>query len=109
MQSVHTLLKLAELKWTGHVTRMPGERLPKKVFFGELQVGKRPQCGHKKRYKDALKVSLKDFNLPTESWEQIALDRVKWRCLIGKGADDYEAKRIYEAERKRKARAKRSS
>ena len=101
MQSVHTLLKLAQLRWTGHVTRMPDERLRKKILYGELQVGKRSHGGQKKRYKDTFKASLKDFNIPTESWEQIAQDRTKWRGLIKRGAGEYEAKRISEAEQKR--------
>ena len=104
MQSVHTLLKLAQLRWTGHVTRMPDERLPKKVLYGELQEGKHSQGSQKKRYKDTLKASLKDLNIPTESWEQAAQDRTKWRCLINKDASHFEAKRICEAERKRKER-----
>ena len=108
MQSVHTLLKLAQLRWTGHVTRMPDERLPKKVLYGELQEGKRSQGGQKKRYKDTLKASLKDFNIPIESWEQAAQDRTKWRCLINKGASQYEKKRICEAARKRKERKARA-
>ena len=33
---------------------MPDERLPKKVFYGELQEGKRSQGGQKKSYKDTL-------------------------------------------------------
>ena len=112
MQNVHTLLKLAQLRWTGHVTRMPDERLPKKVFYGELQEGKRSQGGQKKRYKDTLKASLKDFNIPTELWEQPAQDLTKWRCIINKRAAQFESKRICEAARKRKerkARAKGSS
>ena len=44
---------------------MPDEGLPKKVLNGELQVGKRSQGGQKKRYKDTLKASLKDFDIPT--------------------------------------------
>ena len=111
MQSVHILLKLAQLRWTGHVTRMPEECLPKKILYGELEIGKRSPGGQKKRYKDTLKASLKDFNIPTESWEEIAQDRAKWRGVIRRGVTEYEAKRISEAEQKRaqrKARAKAS-
>ena len=104
MQSMHTVLKLAQLRWTGHVIRMPDARLPKKVFYGELQEGKRSQGGQKKRYKDTLKASLKDFEIPMGSWEQTAQERSKWRGLINKGAALYEKKRIYEAERKRRER-----
>ena len=53
---------------------MPDERLPKKIVYWELQVGKRSHCVRKVRYKDTLKASLKDFNIPTESWKQIARD-----------------------------------
>ena len=101
MQSVHTLLKLATLRRTGHVSRMPDECLPKKILYGELQVGKLSHGGQKKRYKDTLKASLKDFNIPTESWEQIAQDRTNWRGLIKRAAGEYEAKRISETEQKR--------
>ena len=60
MHSVHTLLKLAHLRWTGHVTRILDECLPKKILYGEIPVGKRSHVGQKKRYKDTLKASLKD-------------------------------------------------
>ena len=93
MQSIHTLLKLAQLRWTDHVTRIPEDCLPKKILYGEIEMGKRSHGGQKKRYKDTLKASLKDFNIPTESWEQIAQDRAKWRSLIRRGASEYEAKR----------------
>ena len=109
---LHTLLKLAQLRWTGHVTRTPEESLPKKILYAELEMGKRSHGGQKKRYKDTLKASLKEFNIPTEPWEQIAQDRAKWRGLIRWNASDYEAKRISEAEQKRaerKASAKAST
>ena len=65
MQSTHTLLKLAQLRWTGHVIRMLDEHLPKKILYGKLQVGKHSHGGQKKQYKDTLKASHKDFNIPT--------------------------------------------
>ena len=81
MQSVHTLLKLAQLRWAGHVIRMPGELLQKKIFYGKFQDEKRSQGGQKKCNKDNLKALLKDFNIPNDTWEQSAHDRTKWRCL----------------------------
>ena len=103
MQNVHThlILKLAQLRWRGHITRVPYEHLPKKILYVELQVRKRSHSGQKKRYKSTLKASLIGFNITIESWEQIAQDRTKWRGLIRRGADEYEAKRTSEAEQKR--------
>ena len=37
MQSVYTFKKLAQLRRTGHVSRMSDERLPKKIFYGDLR------------------------------------------------------------------------
>ena len=90
---------------------MPEERLPKKTLYGELEMGKRSHGGQEKRYKDTLKAPLENFSIPNESWEQIAQDRAKWRSLIRRGASEYEAKIISEAEQKRaqrKARGKAS-
>ena len=69
---------------------MSDERLPKKVFYGELQEEKRSQDGQKKRYKDTLKVSLKDFDIPIGAWEQTAQERSKSRGLINKRVALYE-------------------
>ena len=92
MQSVYSS-ETGTVRWTGHVTRMPEERLSKKILYGELEMGKRYHGGQKKRYKGTLKALIKDFNIPTESWEQIAQDRAKWRGLIRKGASEYETKK----------------
>ena len=59
------------------------------------------QGGQKKRYKDTLKASLKDFDIPIESWEKAARE---WHCLVNKGEIHYEDKRISEAERKHSER-----
>ena len=86
---MHSVLKLAQLRWTGHVIRMPDERLPKTVFlviYGELQEGQRSQDGQKKCYIKTLKASLRDFDIPMGSWEQTAQDRSTWRGLVNKEA-----------------------
>ena len=78
----YTLLNLAQLRLTGHFTRLPDERLPKKVCYGELQVGKRSQDDHKQRYKHTKKVSLKDFNIPPSESVDFIIHLVQQYTLL---------------------------
>jgi len=109
LPSIYVHLKKSQLRWAGHVTRMPDKRLPKKLFYAELKTGKRSHGGQKKRYRDTLKASLKNFDIDTESWESMALDRSTWRSHIKSGAVSYEQKRTREAEAKRGRRKSRST
>ena len=109
MLSMHSVLKLAQLRWTGHVMRVTDERLPKTVFvviYGESPEGTRSQGDQKKCYKETLKASLKDFDIPMGSWKQTARERSKWRGLINKGAALYEQRSICEAEKAQRTQSK---
>ena len=44
-------IKRAQLRWSGHLVRMADDRIPKDVFYGELDSGHRTQGGQRKRYK----------------------------------------------------------
>ena len=52
--SIESILIKNQLRWAGHIVRMPTSRLPKKIFYGELCNGKRNQGGQRKRFKDNL-------------------------------------------------------
>ena len=56
--------------WAGHVTRMEDVRMPKAVFFSELQEGKRDRGALGKRYKDQLKKQLVQAGISRQPWSR---------------------------------------
>ena len=109
MISIQTLLRKNKIRWAGHVTRMGDDRIPKRLLYGQLKEGKRSVGRQKKRYKDTLKESLKDFGIEPSSWEKKASDRTTWRRLTTQGAKSYERKRLDEAKIKRAQRKSRDT
>ena len=107
--SIHTILMKSQIRWAGHVVRMPDHRLPKHLLYGELQQGRRTQGGQRKRFKDSLKASLKAFSINPDTWEEATTDRPGWRSLTHKGAVNCEEKRTLVAEERRLTRKLRAS
>ena len=97
----------SQLRWAGHVARMPDDRLPKQIFFGELCEGARPQGRPLLRYKDTLKATLKKCDINHETWEKDAQDRPAWRSVARTGTIAYEEERKKYAVTKRKNRKER--
>ncbi|BHF59640.1 hypothetical protein SprV_0100260100 [Sparganum proliferum] len=93
-----------QLRWSGHLVRIDDERLPKRLFYGDVATGSRRQGRPIRRYKDILKSSLKHLQINPTNWEELALDRPTWRRTVKTGAAIYEANRIADAKVKREAR-----
>ena len=79
MEYVEVMLVKSQLRWAGHVVRMPDDRLPKAVFYVELTSGKRKRGGQKLRYKDVLKRHLKATDMDVDTWVGEAKNRPFWR------------------------------
>ncbi|KAJ4439841.1 hypothetical protein ANN_07969 [Periplaneta americana] len=68
------------LEWVGHVYRMEGNRIPKKILEGKIH-GKRPIGRPKNRWIDAVTIDSQDY-LGTTAWRRLAQDRDSWRKKI---------------------------
>ena len=107
LTGIEAMLNLAQLRWSGHVTRMDDSRLLKQLFHAELSTGKRHKVGQRKRYKDVLKSTLKAYNIPVDEWQALAQDRPAWRAAICKGTKHFERSRLQSLDDKRSARKNR--
>jgi len=92
--NLESLVIKSRLRWSGHVVRTKGHKLPKQILYGELQIGKRMQGGQRKRFKDCLKDSMKRSHIRTETWEWHAARRTRWRFIVHKGMQIFEEERM---------------
>ena len=67
--TIESMLLHRQLRWLGHVTRMPHSRLPHCALYGRRSVG-----GQKKRFKDHIKSILKRCNIPLSRLETLAFE-----------------------------------
>lgn len=101
---IEAFLIAAQLRWIGHVIRMPDYRIPKQTFYSQLAEGARSRGGQHKRYKDTLKLHLKACDIPAGELESLAFDRVNWRVKCRDGVCHFEEERIEILKEKRRCR-----
>lgn len=83
---------------------MEDYRIPKQLFYGELECGKRPNHKPRKRYKDVVKGNLRELGIEITRWEEIAEDRESWRRYVYAGCENFEVLRVEHATIKRALR-----
>ena len=93
-RSIEATITQHQLRWLGHVVRMPQDRLPRRVLYGQLHHGQRLAGGPKKRYKDQLKTSLRKCNIRPEDLEATAADRILWQQHCQDGIRKLEEERM---------------
>ncbi|KAL0860281.1 hypothetical protein ABMA27_009699 [Loxostege sticticalis] len=101
VRNTEAYLMRRQLRWCGHVSRMPEERVAKRIFYAELEEGKRKHGGQLLRYKDVLKRHMKKCNIEPSQWERQAAKRPEWRSMVKAKIFDFEAKRRSDLDTKR--------
>jgi len=91
---IESFLLKAQLRWVGHIMRMPDSRIPKQLFLGQLAMGKRLQCGPVLWYEDALKVNMKQCNIDPSALSSDTQDRSAWRTLCHAAVTQFEDSRV---------------
>ena len=82
MSSLYETLIQRNLRWAGHVNRLPNTRIPKQVLYSQLAEGSRGIGRPRLRFKDTIKRNLKDKDISLGTWQKLTQDRPRWRQMI---------------------------
>jgi hypothetical protein len=75
------VIKSRGMRWAGHVTRMGEGRGVYRVLVGKPE-GKRPLGRPRRRWKDNIKMDLREIWIDGENWIWLAQDRFHWRAFV---------------------------
>ena len=89
--SIKSMLLHCQLRRLGHVIRMPHSRLPHRVLYGQLRLGRRSVGGQRKRFKDHIKSMLRKCNIPFSRLETLTFNRATWRSTCAYGMSYFDA------------------
>ena len=89
--TIESMLLHRQLRWLGHVIRMPHSRLPHCMLYCQLRLGHRSVGRQKKRFKDHIKSIPKKCKIPLAGW-RLTSNRAIWRstCTFGMSYFDDE-------------------
>ena len=73
-----------QTRWLGHVSRMPFERLPRRMLSSWVP-HRRPVGAPTMTYGRSVFKALDKFNLDVERWPELAADRNAWRAMLKTG------------------------
>ena len=82
LPSMEDLLIRKNIRWTGHLTRMSPDRLPKQVLYSQLSSGHRKRGRPRLRFKDTIKRNMKLRDIKIDSWTSLSQQRDKWRATV---------------------------
>ena len=84
--TLETIISSMRLRWFGHVSRMPDERLPKFLLDWAPKHGKRPRGRPKKSWVNCVREDAEQFtevdNITTDNMKTLASDRKQWKQMI---------------------------
>jgi hypothetical protein len=69
------------MRWAGYVARMGEKRKVFKVLVGKPE-GKRPLGRSRRRWKDGIRMDLREIGLGGVYWIRLSRDRDRWRAVV---------------------------
>jgi hypothetical protein len=72
-------IKGQRIGWLGHLERMEGDRVPKKIFTQELE-GTRRKGRPRKGWKEEVERDLQVLGM--RRWRELVTDREKWKDIV---------------------------